>query len=127
MLIHKSIEFRYPTYQKRLYYITKDNSNRIAYVVCFWDYDNFIKLRSGKNYIINGTLSIVYLHVDPEYRNQKIGTTILKYAMNDAKNSGIRVATLDDMSDNYRMNNNIYLQNGFNYLNDDGPEMLCKF
>ena len=63
----------------------------------------------------------------PDERRQGIATSlILRLAAYCTEHHGVTVIELDDMSDHYRQNDNLYLKLGFNYLEDNGPEMHAK-
>ena len=80
------------------------------------------ELRSKKvyktNYIVVGSL-----YVDPILRNKGIGSILLNQLIQYAKNNYVKKIVLDDMTDNYRIPNNIYLKHGFQYVDENGPEM----
>jgi len=48
-------------------------------------------------------------------------TTLLNMLKKESKS-----ITLDDMSDHYRKSHNIYVKNGFQYVEEDGPEMIWR-
>jgi hypothetical protein len=52
-------------------------------------------------------------------------THLMVYACNEAVKRRISTITLDDCSDNYRKNRNIYTNVGMKYVNSEGgPEMI---
>ena len=59
-----------------------------------------------------------------DLRGGGVGTFLVLCAINFAKNHNIAKANLDDMSDGYRTQNNIYLKIGFEYEGESGPEMI---
>jgi len=81
------------------------------------------QLRNGKIYYGNKCIVIGSLYVDSKLRNKGIGSILLDKIIQYAKNNRVKKIVLDDMTDNYRQSNNIYLKHGFTYLNEDGPEM----
>jgi len=52
-----------------------------------------------------------------------IGTLLLLIVVADACDKGLETILLDDDSDNYNQDNNIYLKLGLHYCEDYGPEM----
>lgn len=81
------------------------------------------KLRSGKVYYNSKYITIGSLYVDPFLRNKGIGSILLNQLIEYAKKTNTQKIILDDMSDNFRLRNNIYLKHGFQYVNEFGPEM----
>jgi hypothetical protein len=60
-----------------------------------------------------------------DHRGQGNGTKLLLKALHQSYiNNGVKTVTLDDMSDNWRDENNIYTRVGLVYISDDGPEMI---
>jgi hypothetical protein len=56
---------------------------------------------------------------------KEYATHLMIHACKEAKKRGITNITLDDCSDRYRNNNNIYIKLGMNYeYEKDGPEMI---
>ena len=57
--------------------------------------------------------------------NKGYGTILLNEVIKDIKEyfSNIKQIDLDDMSDQFRKEHNIYIKFGFKYINDYGPEM----
>ena len=53
-------------------------------------------------------------------------TRLLKFAINKSIKKGLYIIELDDMSDNFRKQHNIYVKHGFGYVSDHGPEMIKK-
>ena len=88
--------------------------------------ENPHELRSGKVYYGSKTIMLGSLYVDPKLRNKGIGSILLNQLIQYAKKNQVKQIVLDDMTDNYRMPNNIYLKHGFRYVNIDGPEMLYR-
>ena len=63
----------------------------------------------------------------PDERRQGIATSlILRLVAYCREQHGVTVIELDDMSDHYRQNDNIYLKLGFKYLEETGPEMRAE-
>lgn len=81
------------------------------------------ELRNGKVYYSNNYIILGSLYVDRKLRNKGIGSILLDQLVQYAKNNHVNKIVLDDMTDNYRQPNNIYLKHGFQYVNKDGPEM----
>lgn len=85
--------------------------------------ENSHELRSKKVYYSNKHIFLGSLYVDSKLRNKGIGSILLNQLIQYAKNNRINKIVLDDMSDNYKLPNNIYLKHGFHYVNENGPEM----
>ena len=63
------------------------------------------------------------LWVEEKFRNKKIGRYLLRKLIIKMFDIGIVHIELDDMSDNYRKEHNIYIKHGFKYKYKTGPEM----
>jgi len=71
--------------------------------------------------------NLTMIYVDPNFRHQGIGNNLLNIFINYCKIANVKQIYLDDMSDNYRIfNKNLYIKNGFNYINNIGPEMILN-
>ena len=73
--------------------------------------------------------SIRYISVSKEFRKQYIGTFLMLFSALYVKINykNIKLIELDDMTDNYKLKNNIYTLLGFKYTETDGgPEMECN-
>jgi GNAT superfamily N-acetyltransferase len=72
-------------------------------------------------------LYIRYLYTDANYRNQGLATRLLRYAVLQAHKIGIVRVRLEDMSDRYKQDNNIYVKLGFVYDTDSNDGlMVCS-
>ena len=100
-------------------YTIKNYFGFIEYVLI---YDNIHQLRNRK-YYENGYIQITNIYVKMKYRNQGHGTHLIRKCITHAKELDIKTIKLDDMSDNYKRKNNIYLRNGFRYNKIGEPEM----
>jgi ribosomal protein S18 acetylase RimI-like enzyme len=113
-----------------LYKLTFDNNIKLVEIgslECEWLFVNKLSLRNNKEIFVDGSVFIKSLHVHPQFRLQGYGSQLLKNAINDANIHCIFSIELDDMSDHFAKNNNIYLKNGFKYVNpSDGPEMYLN-
>ena len=58
--------------------------------------------------------------------NKGYGSVLLKYVIRTLKKDWPCIY-LDDMSERYRKLHNIYVKYGFEYVDEDGPEMIYKF
>lgn len=74
--------------------------------------------------IIEDTCIIKYILVKDGFRNRGFGTLLLKKLIEHCRECNINKIELDDMSDNFGKNNNIYLKNNFQYVKDGFPEMI---
>ena len=112
------------------------NNNNII----FYLYDSTVPLRELNSKDVIGyvnfyidkeesDINISYLSVNEniegfDLRRSGFGTYLLFIAILYSKTQGISKVTLDDMSDGYRTDHNIYLNMGFTYEDEDsGPEM----
>lgn len=69
-------------------------------------------------------IMIVGLSVKPPFQNLGIGSKLLEKILAYAKNSGKTMIKVDDMSQRYRCEHNIYSKFGFKYEDQiSGPEM----
>jgi len=66
------------------------------------------------------------LFVVQDFRGQGLARRALYVVAQQALALGIPTLTLDDMSDNYRADHNLYLNSGFHYLTDDGFDMSAR-
>lgn len=60
-------------------------------------------------------IHIVYLDVKDPHKHMGLGTMLLFEVLMDAYRNNIRIAELDDASDNCHKPNNIYVKMGFTY------------
>lgn len=67
-------------------------------------------------------LTIISLYVSPIFQGKGYGSSLLKNVIKFAKKQEYLI-TLDDMSDRFRSDHNIYIKNGFKYTDSSGPEM----
>jgi len=125
--VQKSIEFKHEDHYEVIYFVTADDKpyimESIGHIHATLFFDKYTNLRSGRVYFTGPHLRINSFSVNEIFRGQGLGTKILKYAINDARQYQAKNITLDDMSDNHRQKRNIYVNNGFYYLEDWGPEM----
>jgi ribosomal protein S18 acetylase RimI-like enzyme len=79
------------------------------------------------NVIYNKRRGIIHnLWVKKQFRNKKIGQNLLKKMIEQMYEIDILHIELDDVSDNFRSHNNIYLKHGFKYKYKTGPEMYAN-
>lgn len=71
----------------------------------------------------NRTFFLMHLYVPITMRGKGFGTQLLLEMIEICRINGCRRIDVDDMSDNFRKPNNIYIKNGFVYRNTTGPEM----
>jgi hypothetical protein len=76
--------------------------------------------------IIDKCCTINLININNKYQNLGYGTLILSKLIDYCKNNKIINILLDDMSDRFNEKNNIYIKNGFKYLQKDFPEMILK-
>lgn len=80
-------------------------------------------LSSGKTRQ-NKIITILYLKIKTNYRNKGYAKYLLLHTLKYAFDNMMCYVELDDVSDNYRCKNNIYLLIGLEYVHDYGPEMM---
>jgi len=68
--------------------------------------------------------TVTWIETHKEYRNKSHATQLLKHIINYCKNNSIVKIQLDDMTNNYRKDNNLYIKAGFEYVDNSGPEMI---
>jgi ribosomal protein S18 acetylase RimI-like enzyme len=73
--------------------------------------------------IYNNICNINSLNVNEKYQNQGYGSILLYNLIEYCKNNEINNITLDDMSDRFNQQNNIYIKFGFKYIMEGFPEM----
>jgi len=84
-------------------------------------------LTIDKSYIIyyhddvHNSVIIQALYVVPEGRGRGRGTELLRKCFEETR---CKKYHLDDMSDRFLQKDNIYIKNGFTYINDGEPEMI---
>lgn len=69
---------------------------------------------------INGNIDdrclyINFVDILPEYQNKGFGILLIEQILNEAASNGVVHVELDDCSDRYRNNHNIYINCGFKY------------
>lgn len=71
----------------------------------------------------NESFCLMSLYVPEKMRNYKKATQLVYNVCVYCYRKEIKYIELDDMSDNYRYENNVYSKCGFKYKDDTGPEM----
>ena len=66
--------------------------------------------------------TITHMSVIPEYRGHGFAKRLLREAVKRMSKVGIQIIELDDTSDRSRRGNNIYVNFGFKYVDESGPE-----
>lgn len=74
-------------------------------------------------YVENDQCTILSLDTDINHQNKGHATKLLIKIEEFCRKNKVVKIILDDCTDNYRKPNNIYLKNGFNYIEDGFPEM----
>ena len=88
--------------------IIKKYDNLQMYLETFWDFKE-------------SDLKIMF--IKSKIPKRGTATLLLLVTIINAYEKGIKTVSLDDMSDNYRKKNNIYIKLGLRYVNSQGPEM----
>lgn len=84
-------------------------------------------LRNNRKYYNGGKCVVTYIYTCQLYRNNGYATKLLQYLKNLCKKFGVDIIELDDCSDNFGKNNNLYINNGFTYYEYGHPEMYLNF
>ena len=63
----------------------------------------------------------------PNYTRKGYGTQLIRRALWEARRNGCSYVKLDDFSDGFGTDRNIYVKNGFKYEHDGFPEMILNF
>jgi GNAT superfamily N-acetyltransferase len=66
------------------------------------------------------------LNTLPEYRRQGYATQLIRRAIWEARRNGCTKIKLDDCSDGFNTEHNIYLKTGFTYRQKGLPEMILN-
>jgi ribosomal protein S18 acetylase RimI-like enzyme len=69
----------------------------------------------------NNTATITWIKTKKENRNNGYASKLLHHIIEYCKKIKVSEINLDDMTDNYRKNNNLYIKHGFTHANDYGP------
>ena len=73
--------------------------------------------------------AIINLNINPQFRGHGYGSQLLqqvqKYVLTNHPH--IQILTLDDCSDHFHQDDNIYIKMGFRYVTDGFPEMVNSF
>jgi hypothetical protein len=71
----------------------------------------------------NKILIITNLFTKIEFRGNKYASKLLNSALNEARLNNCKYITLTDCTDLFNNHKNIYLKNGFSYVEEGSPEM----
>jgi GNAT superfamily N-acetyltransferase len=69
-------------------------------------------------------VSITSLYTFEGYRGKGYATVLLNWLFDEVKSKGYKTINVDDCTDLFRKPNNIYLVNGFKYIEEGYPEMI---
>jgi Acetyltransferase (GNAT) family. len=98
----------------------------MSYIVFLINYTNPLSTKNN-TYYKTIHCCVESLYTETKYRNKGYATLLLIHLKQCCKNIGVHFITLDDCSDNFNRPKNIYVNNGFNYLANNEPEMIFKF
>lgn len=70
------------------------------------------------------SVSITSLYTFEGYRGKGYATVLLNWLFDEVKSKGYKTINVDDCTDLFRKPNNIYLVNGFKYIEEGYPEMI---
>ena len=70
------------------------------------------------------SVSIISLYTFEGYKGKGYATTLLNWLFDEVKSKGYKTVKVDDCTDLFRKPNNIYLVNGFKYIEEGYPEMI---
>lgn len=88
-------------------------------------FENEHKLRN-KIYYSNIYCYISSLKTHETKMHNGYALKLLSVLIDLCKQNNIQTIKLEDMTDNYKQENNIYSKLGFNYVCDNNPEMILK-
>jgi GNAT superfamily N-acetyltransferase len=79
-----------------------------------------------KAYTNDEDMSVIItgLHTFEGYRGKGYATVLLNWLFDEVKSKGYKTINVDDFTDLFRKPNNIYLLNGFKYIEEGYPEMI---
>ena len=110
-----------PLDDRNLYYISSQDVSSVSKLrtpsSCVYALLEFVIIRDENEIIIKS------IHTSPTHRNKGFAKRLLRCLQNNMAAWKVNTLTVDDMSANYRSIRNIYLKCGFQYDEDDGPEM----
>jgi uncharacterized protein (UPF0248 family) len=95
----------------RLVEIRDIDNNTISYCKYYLDY-------IGKN------TTILDIYTIANYRNKRYASYILNYIIRKSKKNYFKTISLDDMTHRFNLDKNLYINNGFEYLEKGFPEMI---
>jgi GNAT superfamily N-acetyltransferase len=70
---------------------------------------------------------LTWIKTQNKHQKKGYASKLLNHMIYYCRNNEISEIKLDDTTDNYRKNNNIYINHGFKYLDENGPEMIMYF
>ena len=70
------------------------------------------------------SVSITSLYTFEGYSGKGYATVLLNRLFDEVKSKGYKTINVDDCTDLFRKPNNIYLVNGFKYIEEGYPEMI---
>jgi GNAT superfamily N-acetyltransferase len=124
------IEKKYSITNKTFHFVeleyVSDDNFMVSRIECTIIFASFHSLRN-RSYYDNAVCHIGSLVTDQNYRNMGYATKLLEMIKQICLDSNIRTITLDDCSDNFNTKNNVYVKNGFSYVDEGFPEMIFRF
>ncbi len=100
---------------------------RAVAIVVIMQQPELISLQFHKGYIIglyhNKVATINSIFVKPEFRNKGWAMCLIKEFVKRAQELGAVRVEVDDCTDRFRVEHNLYVKCGFKYRDSYGPEM----
>lgn len=82
------------------------------------------RLRSREYYSVGSCLHVTWISTDVNIRGRGYGKKLLRKMLAWCRRNGVKRVTLIDASDRYRKPGNLYVNHGFQYMNDEEPDMI---
>jgi hypothetical protein len=102
-----------------------ENDIQYSDAYCTITYNSSITTRT-QTYYDNAVCRIQHIFTNENMRNCGYATTILNVIINKCKKENIHLIVLDDCTDNFNKQNNIYVKVGFTYIMLGYPEMIYR-
>ena len=130
MYTFTQLEYKYESESERsLYYVSyftrtgermeNPYSESFGYVTYDIVDADHMKLRNGKRIKRAPRCHISNLHIHPQYRGNGWSNFLLNAVFRTGGAYGVDRIVLEDYSDRYREDKNVYVNNGFKYASDD--------
>ena len=118
---------KYTNGKEIIYYLLNNKHDKIINKIGFLSFviiPEYMILKNGKKYIKNNECHIEFILINDGYKNNGYGTYLLNKLFEYCKNNNINSITLEDCSDRCFIDRNIYINNGFKYIDKYSGEMI---